>query len=237
MQQLALKKGVDKARLMFFPNWVDLAAIGSIAELAGPRKAIDSYRLELGISSDAVVALYSGNMGMKQGLEVLPQAATLLAQSHPDVIFVFCGQGAGKAALDIQCKGLSNVRLLPLQPLARLGELLSMADIHLLPQRADAADLVMPSKLTGMLASGRPVIATAAAGTELADVVASCGLIVPPENPKALADAVVRLSSDGALRQQLGRSGRRYAEQNLDVQVVLRRFEQTLHCITGAAGR
>ncbi len=73
-------------------------------------------------------------------------------------MFVFCGNGAGRDALVALCAGLSNVRFLDLQPVERLSELLAMADIHLLPQRADAADLVMPFKLTGMLASGRPVV-------------------------------------------------------------------------------
>jgi colanic acid biosynthesis glycosyl transferase WcaI len=236
MLHLARSKGVDEGRLLFFPNWVDLAAITPVTDLARWPQAVDTYRQELDIPEDAVVALYSGNMGMKQGLEILPQAAALLA-SRPDIVFVFCGQGTGKAALDIQCEGLSNVRLLPLQPMSRLGQLLGMADIHLLPQRADAADLVMPSKLTGMLASGRPVIATAQLGTELADVVSSCGLIVPPESPQALADAVVKLASDGALREQLGSSGRRYAELHLDTKVVLRRFEQTLYRMAEAKKR
>ena len=76
------------------------------------------------------------------------------------------------------CTGLPNVRWMPLQPLERWGELLTMADIHLLPQRADAADLVMPSMLNGMLASSRPVVATARAGMEVANVVAGCGMVV-----------------------------------------------------------
>lgn len=186
--------------------------------------SVASYRAELGIPDSAVVALYSGNMGMKQGLEVLPEAARLLAVSHPGLYFVFCGQGPGKAPLEVSCAGLINVRLLPLQPIERLGALLSMADIHLLPQRADAADLVMPSKLTGMLASARPVVATAQAGTELAGVVSTCGLVVEPDNAQALAQAVLRLAEDRALRVKLGSAGRVYAEQYLDREVVLRRY-------------
>ncbi len=68
---------------------------------------------------------------------------------------VFCGEGPGLAMLEAACGSFSRVRFLDLQPLARLPDLLCLADIHLLPQRADAADLVMPSKLTGMLATGR----------------------------------------------------------------------------------
>ncbi len=93
-----------------------------------------------------------------------------------------CGQGAAYSRLRDLADGLKNIHWLALQPLDRLNDLLNMADVHLLPQRADAADLVMPSKLTGMLASGRPVLATALEGTQIAEVLESAGVIVPPEN-------------------------------------------------------
>jgi colanic acid biosynthesis glycosyl transferase WcaI len=134
--------------------------------------------------------------------------------------------------------GRSNVTLLPLQPLERLNDLLNAPDIHLLPQRAGAADLVMPSRLTGMLASGRPVIATAGPGTQLAQVVEGCGLAVPAEDPEVLYEAVLRLVNDRDLRLRLGRAAREYAVEHLGKEQVLARFEfdlttlvaQTLGC-------
>jgi colanic acid biosynthesis glycosyl transferase WcaI len=110
----------------------------------------------------------------------------------------------------------------------RLNELLNAADIHLLPQRADAADLVMPSKLTGMLASGRPVIATAAPGTQVADAVEGSGIVVPPGDPAALRDAVLLLASNRAMRVEMGREARRYAEEHLGRDQVLRKFEAAM---------
>jgi colanic acid biosynthesis glycosyl transferase WcaI len=241
MMDRALAKGVAVERVVLFPNWVDLAMIRT--EISG----LSGYRAELGIAGDAVVALYSGNMGGKQGLEILAQAAKIDANcrsgfnptkpaearpteagSTPSIMFVFCGNGAGRDELVAQCTGLPNVRFMDLQPLERLGELLALADIHLLPQRADAADLVMPSKLTGMLASGRPVVATAHANTELANVVAGCGLVVQPEQPQAFADAINTLAQDAALRARLGAAGRAYAEANLDRDALLGRFETEL---------
>ena len=142
--------------------------------------------------------------------------------------FVFCGDGAGRADLVTRCQDLPNVRFLDLQPSERLPDLLATADIHLLPQRADAADLVMPSKLTGMLASARPVVATAHIGTELATVVQTCGLVVPPETPLALAEAVRTLAADPALRQRLGAAGYEYAQAHLDREAVLQKFESDL---------
>lgn len=222
MHQLALNKGVSENRAVLFPNWVDLDAISSSGIDAG-----GAYRAELNIPDGAVVALYSGNMGAKQGLEILAEAAKAL-ERQDGLYFVFCGNGAGRADLERRAGGLPNVRFLDLQPLERLGELLGTADIHLLPQRADAADLVMPSKLTGMLASGKCVVATAHAGTEVAMVVEGCGLVVPPENAEAFAEAILGLAQDKASRDQFGKAGRAYAEQHLDRNSVLRSFEAEL---------
>lgn len=228
MVDRAVSKGVPPERVVMFRNWVE------INQEQGAQDTGKGYRAELGIADDAVVALYSGNMGGKQGLEILAEVARL--QSKGQVEFVFCGNGAGRVDLVARCAGLQNVRFLDLQPAERLGELLEMADIHLLPQRADAADLVMPSKLTGMLASGRPVVATAHVGTELATVVQDCGLVVPPEQAQAFADAISKLANDAALRSRFGAVGRAYAVANLDRNAVLAGFEQALKVlITKAA--
>ena len=216
MHQRLLAKGVDAPKARLAVNWVDMAQFA----LPSP-EGVAAYRAELNIPPGAVVALYSGNMGGKQGLEVLAQAAQLC----PEVQFVFCGAGAGRADLMQRCQGFANVRFMDLQPAKRLPDLLAMADVHLLPQRADAADLVMPSKLTGMLASARAVVATAHAGTDLATVVQTCGLVVPPEDPAALAQAVRTLAADPALRERLGAAGYLYAQAHLDREAVLLRFD------------
>ncbi len=224
MASRALSKGIAADRVVLFPNWVDLSGF-SLSDLDSALQSSDSlYRMELGIAQEAIVALYSGNMGGKQGLEILAQVASMC----PEVVFMFCGQGAGRADLATLCDGLTNVHFLDLQPLSRLGEFLAMVDIHLLPQRADAADLVMPSKLTGILASGRPVVATAHLGTELADVVVGCGLVVDPENGEAFATAINQLAQDAQLRATLGSAGRAYAQAHLDKEAVLATFESDL---------
>lgn len=223
MVERARSKGVAAERIVHVPNWVD---ISGIAPLTTP----SAYRAELGLASDAVVALYSGNMGNKQGLEVLAEVGRLL-RDEPRIQLVLGGNGSGRADLQARCAGLPHVRFLDLQPLERLNEWLGLADVHLLPQRADAADLVMPSKLTGMLASGRAVLATAQPGTELCRVVeqdAACGLVVPPEDPAAMADALRAMAADPARRAKWGANGRRYAEAELSRDEVLRRFEMQL---------
>lgn len=219
MQQRLLDKGVAPAKVRLAVNWVDMAGF-ALPSTAG----VAAYRRELNIANGAVVALYAGNMGGKQGLELLAEVARLCEK----VEFVFCGNGAGRADLVARCQGLPNVRFIELQPAERLPDLLATADIHLMPQRADAADLVMPSKLTGMLASARPVIATAHPGTELAQLVQDCGLVVAPENLQAFAQAVNTLALDPVLRDRLGAVGYLYAKANLDKNAVLKKFEADL---------
>jgi colanic acid biosynthesis glycosyl transferase WcaI len=227
MHQNLLAKGVDAAKAKLAINWVDMAqfALTSSASVA-------AYRAELNIPEGAVVALYSGNMGGKQGLEVLAEVAKLSADDAANpIVFVFCGTGAGRADLLARCAGLSNVRFLDLQPAHRLPNLLATADIHLLLQRADAADLVMPSKLTGMLASARAVVATSKAGTELATVVQTCGLVVPPEDPLAFTSALRTLAADPELRKRFGTAGYLYALAHLDKDTVLLKFETDLKAL------
>lgn len=214
-------KGVEEQHCIYFPNWVDLEAIRPIQGRRNP------FRSELELSDDVTVALYSGNIGEKQGLETVLEAARRLKREG-SLRFVICGDGATRERLFQKYCDLVNVIWLPLQPVSRLNDLLNLADIHLLPQRADVADLVMPSKLTGMLASGRPIIATAVAGTQLDNVVSQCGIVVPPGDDCALAMAIQRLTGDHAERQRLGEAARRYAVENLELASVLINFERVL---------
>ncbi|MGB6307477.1 MAG: glycosyltransferase WbuB [Steroidobacteraceae bacterium] len=212
MVERLLTKGVTPSRACYFPNWVDLTRIGSMPG--------GSFRSKLGISPDAIVVLFSGTLGGKQGLQVIPEAAGLLG-AREDIVFVVCGEGLVKPNLESAAAGLPNLQILPLQPAGRLADLLGMADIHLLPQSPDAADLVLPSKLSGMLASGRPVIATCRSGTEISGIVSQCGIVVEPESSTNLALAIVKLADDPDLRFELGRRARSFAEANFERDAVL----------------
>ncbi len=242
MVERALTKGVLAERTVLFPNWVDIDAIYPQAP-AQP----NLFRSELGlpVSGDnaKIVLLYSGNMGAKQGLELLAPLAAAFAPGgvHPDpcVHFIFCGDGAFRPQLESLVAHYPNVTLLPLQPFDRLNDLLNAADIHLLPQRAGAADLVMPSKLTSMLSSGRPVLTTADPGTQVAQVITGtglpachdpCGIAIPADSniEAALISAAACLIADAALRARLGAAARSYAVQHLGRQQVLEAFERNL---------
>ncbi len=210
------EKGVAPGRALLFPNWVDTDAIR-------PMSYYSSYRRDLGIPQSAFVALYSGTMGLKQGLEVLAETAGRLAE-QTNIHFIFCGQGAGYEELRNVCAGMRRVHWLPLQPAERLSELLSTADVHLLPQKRAAADFVLPSKLTGMLASGRPVLSTADPGTELAEWIEGCGDIVEPGDGAALAQRLLALSRDLQRCRDLGACARTRALTRLSRDIVMERF-------------
>ena len=220
-------KGVDPSRRFLFPNWVDTRKIY-------PLSGHSPFRKELGITESTVVALYSGSMGMKQGLDLLVEAARQLSHC-PNLRFVFCGEGPRRASLVDNAKDLPNVSLLPVQPANRLNDLLNLADIHLLPQLSDAADLVMPSKLTGMMASGRAIVCTANRGTQLFEALEGRGVVTPPGDVDAFVSALLRLAEEPSLREQMGQEARRYAVSHLNRDEILLRFERSLLRVCGVS--
>jgi len=141
---------------------------------------------------------------------------------------VICGNGEMRAPLEAAAADLTNIRFIDLRPIEEFNELLNMADIHLLPQLRGATDLVMPSKLAAMLASGRPVIAGADPGTEIASVVEGCGVVTEPECAAGFAQAILALAHDDARRHALGAAARAYAERALDATALFDRLESRL---------
>lgn len=227
MLQRAQQKGVEARRTLVLPNWVDLEAI----QPQGPAEAAaNPYRRELGVPEGAVVLQYSGSMNKKQGLELLVAVIKQLAD-EPNLLWLLAGEGPTKAALAEATAGLAQVRLLPLQPVERLHDWLNLADVHLLPQKAGAADVVLPSKLLGILASGRPVVASSPAGSELGDLAEQAGLRVDPEDPIAFTTAVRRLVDDRPLRQRLGGRARELAVERFGQEAVLRTLEGQLKAL------
>jgi colanic acid biosynthesis glycosyl transferase WcaI len=219
-------KGVGPTRSVLIPNWVDTSAIYPMTTSA------NALRKELGIADAAIVALFSGSMGTKQGLRLLIDASRRLA-SRSDIQFIFCGDGPYRETLLAE-KG-DNVRILPLQPADRLNELLNLADIHLLPQLADASDLVMPSKLTGMMASGRPVVATTQAETQIAKVLDGRGIVTKPGDVDDFVYAITKLAGDAKLRNLLGNAARQHAVEHMDRDEILECFEISIREICSGA--
>jgi colanic acid biosynthesis glycosyl transferase WcaI len=214
-------KGVAEQRRVLFPNWVDCREIRPLP--ARPQGLAGELQLPPGRR----IALYSGNLGEKQGVEILVAAARLLA-GRSDLLFLIVGEGAARERLETAAAGLGSVLFRPLVAAEQLNELLNLAAVHLLPQRADAADLVLPSKLAAMLASARPIVATAASGTGVALAVEGAGLVVPPGDATAFAAAIAELLDDPALARRHGERGRERALAEWDREAILLRFEAAL---------
>lgn len=219
------EKGVPAERLVEFLNWVDTADIR-------PADSTDILRQEWGIPRATRVVLYSGNIGKKQGLDVILRIAGEMARTRPDVLFLIVGDGVARRELEQMATDmkLENVRFKPLLPAERLSALLGLADVHLVMQRRGAADLVMPSKLAAILAAGGASLVTADKDTELYRLVHEnkIGMVVEPESIPAITLGLERLLDDENIRHAFRRNGRRYAEGVLDKRVILQKFQDLM---------
>ena len=216
-------KGVAASQIYELRNWADVKDIRP--------QATSSYRLEWNIATPHV-ALYSGSIARKQGIEMLLDVARLL-ERRGDTTLVICGNGPYRAELEEAAQGIGNLRFYDLQPAEMLSNLLSLATVHLLPQKEGAADLVLPSKLCNMLASGRTVVAAASGGTGLARELEGVGIAVPPEDPAAMAGAIEWLLEHPDERARLGRCARQRAERRWGKDAIIEGFDREIkreHC-------
>lgn len=207
-----------KRKVVFFPNWVDTKSFFPIVEQGRLKEEFD-------ISPFDKVVLYSGSIGEKQGLENLLEVANTLKFIR-NIKFVICGSGPYTKRLKEIAKrnGLDNVLFLPLQPADKLNSLLNMADIHLVLQKANACDLVMPSKLTTILSVGGLAIVAANPDSSLYETVSNrkLGILIPPENKSSLKEAI-----EYALKSNFESfrvNARKYAEESLAVEQVFSRY-------------
>ncbi|QAU50393.1 WcaI family glycosyltransferase [Bradyrhizobium guangzhouense] len=221
------EKGVAAVRTAEVRNWIDTSAVF-------PRPRQTQYRSQLGISESDIVGVYSGTMSNKQGLDLVIEAASALQVDHPNVHFILAGEGPHKAKLVDMAAGCARVHFLGLQPNESFNEFMATADFHLIPQKAEAADLVLPSKLGAVLASGRPVIAMASEGTGLAAEVEGAGLVIRPGDVGALASAICTLSADRERCEELGAEGRRRSIVRWDRRTIVRRWLNEMSAMHGS---
>lgn len=224
-------KGVPAQKTLLFKNWTDTGHIRPL-----PVEA--SLRAEWGIGLHDKVVLYAGNLGEKQGLENILAVADRL-RHRSDVWFVMVGSGGSKQKLMQLAadRNLRQVLFYPLQPAEKLPALLAAADLHLVIQKKEAADLVLPSKLTGILAAGGCAVVTALPGTSLYELMTdnALGLVVAPESVEAL-QAGIEQGLVGPL-QHYRHNARRYAEQHLSKAAVLSAFETSVKKLVAAHAR
>ncbi|MEO5995915.1 MAG: WcaI family glycosyltransferase [Chitinophagaceae bacterium] len=212
-----LQKKCSK-KSIYFPNWVD-------TNLFYPMAGKGSLKQQFGFKATDRIILYSGAIGEKQGLKELLHVAKHF-EKNDDVKFVISGSGPYKIQL-VELKeklGLENFTFLPLQHCSKFNSFLNVADFHLILQKSKAGDLVMPSKLSTILATGGVAIVTANPGTSLYDIMNSSdmGIIVEPENQEMLTKAIQDALSIDTTMKKL--NARKFAESNLSINMVLANF-------------
>ena len=222
MLRKVARKGIPADEIVLFPNWVD-------GELVYPVERSESARTLWNISEEDRLILYAGNLGEKQGLESIIELADRM-RDVPRLKFLIIGEGGAKARLvaEAQRRSLPNLTFKPLQPLSQLAATLAAADVHLVLQKKAAADLVMPSKLTNILAVGGHALITAEQGTTLYDQVKehSLGTLVAPEDIDALEAGLRKILRGESAADCSG--ALTFAAEKLDKQNILLGFRQIL---------
>lgn len=195
-----------------------------------PQSKDNEYRSEHSLKGKYVV-LYAGNFGVKQGLDILVEVAEIL-KGNTDIHFLMAGNGAVKTQLVqyVSSKRLKNITFLPPQPFEKLSDLLATADVSIVPQRKEAKDIVLPSKVLNIMASGRPIIATAEPDSELGRIIddAKCGLLVEPGNAEELSKAILHFKDNPDEAEVFGINGRDYLDKHFTKDRILAGFVQKI---------
>lgn len=216
--------GGDPERVTVVPNWVD-------TDFIQPGERQNGFRKEHGLGDD-FIASFAGVLGYSQDLDVVLAAAEV-TRDEDDVTWLIVGDGVETPRLKEKAEGmaLDNVRFLPMQPRERYPEVLHASDVGLATLHADVETPVVPSKILSIMAAGLPVVTALPLDGDAPGLIerADCGVCVAPEDPEALAEAVMALRGDLALGERLGSNGRRYAEEELSLEACVGRYEELLH--------
>jgi colanic acid biosynthesis glycosyl transferase WcaI len=232
MKKRVEAKGVSPGRIRVIPNWGDAASV-----VPKPHDNEWARRHKL---AKRFVVMHSGNIGHAQNLDALIRASTFL-RDLDDLAIVLIGSGARRAELVALTRRLEadKVEILAYQERAILSESLSTADVHVVGLARGLAGYVVPSRVYGILAAGRPLIAATDAESETAHLVTEvgCGVVVPPGNPFALA-AAIRAAHDGEYDLAgMGRRARAFAEAEADRSIAMRRYGDVLAELQEAGAR
>ncbi|MEH2383107.1 MAG: glycosyltransferase family 4 protein [Nostoc sp.] len=225
-------KGVEADKIVQIPNWVDVNFIRPLPKEDNP------FRVAHNLNGKFVV-LYSGNIALTQGLESVVKAASLL-RHIPDIVFAIVGEAKGLQRLQQECLdcGADNVLLLPFQPRKSLPQMLAAADVGLVVQKKNIVSFNMPSKIQVLLASGRALIASVPDNGTAAKAIRQSGggVIVPPEDPQALAMAILDLYQNPEKVKTLGYKSRQYAVEHYAFEQALNQYESLCYSLTANRG-
>lgn len=221
LQKIAAKK-LDKPKLAFFPDWVDTDRLVQTDEAV-----TQGMRHSLGLPDGKIVVGYSGNLARKQGIELLVDMAERLS-GRGDIHFLICGDGPAKPGLAemVEAKKLANVTLTPLQAEADLPALLSAIDVHVVTQKDEFSDLVMPGKMFNIMSCGGAQVVTAPDASAIDGVMAAsqAGIRVRRDDEDGLEAAILKLSGSADLRREMGARGRAFVLATMTRRAILDKF-------------
>jgi colanic acid biosynthesis glycosyl transferase WcaI len=221
--------GVPASKISVIPNFVDTDFIRPL-----PRENEFSARQSL---LESFVVTHAGNIGLAYDLETLLQAAQRVSE-HPEIQFLIVGDGVLRSALEQTAASLrlNNVRFLGFQPRDELPLLRAASDVQVALTRPGASNHSMPSKVYEIMASGRPLLASADPDSDLWNLVShtQCGICVEPRDATRLADAIVAMYRDPPLRRAMGTRGRAAAEERYSRSAVAASYEDVLTRIAGS---
>ena len=224
MAALLRRKGVPAERIVVVPNWIDCRKVTPQAPRADLREKYAS----------AFVVMYAGNFGWTQNLDAVLEAAQLCAKA-PNLKFVFVGDGARRGHLEAVAKArrLTNVDFIARVEPSKMSAVLAAADLHLIPLGAGVAGSMVPSKVYGILAAGKPFIAMMERHAEVARIAAEAevGFVTPPGDAGALARVIARSMDNRAVLEEMGRRARVLAEQSYGRSLMTRRFADLLEAV------
>lgn len=203
-------KGADPTKIVVIHNWADTSVLA-------PAPQHNPFSEAHGLAGKFVV-MHAGNLGQSQNLDTLLDAAELL-RDHPGIVFVFIGEGTRRRALEsiAATKALTNVKFLPFQPRESMRCSYATASVFIVSLRPGLAGYIVPSKLYGILAAGRPYVAAVEERSEVAMITEAhgCGIRVSPGDARQMADAILTLESDSSRRDAMGARARE-ASQKFD---------------------
>lgn len=224
LKRTLCNKGAPPDKVHVVPIWLEKDEIV-------PGNRDNAWRREQGIPLDKTVVLHAGTLGVPSGATVIAEAANLLRERE-DLLFVLVGEGSAKPAVEARAKELklSNMLFLPFQPRERLPELQASGDFGLVTYLHGRHRTSWPSKMLGYMAAGRPILASIDPDSDTAREMEQqrFGLVVPAEDPRALADGVVRMADDAAQLKAFGEAARQRFEERYTRQQVLETFQAAL---------
>ena len=200
------------------------------SHVSSPSSTRERWRAALGWHSGETIVVHAGNIGLKQGLEVVVEAAKRASKRVLNVRFILIGEGSQKRTIQKMSETIAALSLLDPVPTDDFTGVLSAADILLVTERKGVRDMSLPSKLTSYLVVGRPILAAVERGGGTAEEVyrSGAGLVVDPGDPEALLAGVVTLRNDPIATRSMGAQGETYARRHLSAQAGLRSVEQLL---------